>query len=64
MLFSYRKFPESADENIFTVLERSFHQLEKGVDDLGRLRFGENVFGEKFFHDVGFAESHGFAPEI
>src|SRR5208282_5178265 len=36
MLLFHRKFPEPADENIFTVLQGLFYQLEKSVDYLGR----------------------------
>ncbi len=35
MLFFYRKFSKSADENIFTILQGLFNQLEKGLDYLG-----------------------------
>jgi hypothetical protein len=60
LIFSlHRKSPEPAAENVFTVLQGLFYQLEKGVDDLGCLSLGEDVFGEECFHDVGFGESHG-----
>jgi hypothetical protein len=58
LLLSHGKFPKSADENVFAVLQGLFYQLEKGVDDLGRLKLCENIFGEECFHDLGFGESH------
>jgi hypothetical protein len=35
-----------------------FISSKKGVDDLGRLGFGESVLREECFHDMGFGESH------
>jgi len=39
-------------------LQGLFYQLKKGVDDLGRLGFGENVLGKECFDEMGFCDSH------
>jgi hypothetical protein len=48
----------SAGENVFTILQGLFDQLEKGVDDLGSLTLCKNVFGQECFHNLGFGQSH------
>jgi hypothetical protein len=64
LLFFHCKLPESADENVFTVLQGLFYQLEQGVDDLGRLGLSENAFGEKFLHKMGFGQSHSLLQHL
>ena len=41
-----------------------FISSKKGVDDLGRLGFGENVLGKECFHDMGFCDSHGLLQKV
>jgi len=45
-------------------LQGLFYQLKKGVDDLGRLGFGENVLREECFDEMGFGESHGLLQNL
>ncbi|MDR3553451.1 MAG: hypothetical protein P4L55_01725 [Syntrophobacteraceae bacterium] len=37
-----------------------FPQLEERIDHLGRIGFGQNVFGQNVFYDLGFGEGQGF----
>jgi len=52
------KFPKPTYKHILSVLEGLLDQLKERLDDLSWFALGEQIHGEKSFHDRGFGETH------
>jgi hypothetical protein len=61
VFFPDAKLPKATDENIVTVMQRLFDQLEERFDDLGGLAFGKEISGEESLDNMRFGQCcHGW----
>jgi hypothetical protein len=58
VFFFYAEFAEPAYQDVFSLFEGVFYDLEKGLDNLGRFGLRKDVLGEQTLDNMGFRQSH------
>jgi hypothetical protein len=54
ILFLHTEFAETADEDVFAVLQRLLDELKESFDNLCALAFGEDILGKQILNNMRF----------